>query len=416
MRARLTAWGSGALLAALVLGAVLTAQGVDAPSRLDVWWHGLMVELRPEALIGFSHVMNRIGGGWIAVYAVPLGIAGALLLARRWRAAVYAVVAFAASALLVQLLKQIFGRARPEDMLVASDFGSFPSGHTANAATIAVVLCVLFPRVWTIGLGVVWVVAMAGSRTVLSVHWLTDTLGGALVGAAAGLLVAAVLLPWVRGRARVPVRSVAPSVEESAVPKIRPYRPEDRAALFEVCVKTADIGADATGILSDDELWGLLFAVPYAQRHPDLCWVVEAEDGRVVGYIVATDDTDAFEQWFRTEWWPPFAERFPEPVDPQTREERLLAYAYGRGPGREPNAAAYPAHLHIDLLPETQGQGLGRRLIETLFAELTRRGAPGLHLGMSPDNTGAGAFYDRVGMHRLPSPEGTVLYGIRFEA
>ncbi|GGM57403.1 GNAT family N-acetyltransferase [Microbacterium saperdae] len=196
--------------------------------------------------------------------------------------------------------------------------------------------------------------------------------------------------------------------------RIRPYRPADRDALYEVCVKTADAGGDATGLFSDDRLWGDLFAVPYAQRHPDLAWVVESDDERVIGYIVATDDTDAFEQWFRDEWWPAFHERFPQPTDPATREERMLAYAYGRGPGKEPNASVYPAHLHIDLLPETQGQGLGRRLIETLFAELTRRGVAGLHLGMDPNNTGAAAFYERLGMLPLPTAPGGQSFGVRF--
>ncbi|WP_308220825.1 GNAT family N-acetyltransferase [Microbacterium sp. CIAB417] len=432
MRRHLLWWGIGTLLAAIALGAYLTIDGgADDPSTLDAWWHDAMVDARPDALVAFSHVMNRIGGGWIAVFAVPGIVAVALLIARRWRSAIFALAAFITSAALVQLLKQLFGRARPEDMLVISDYGSYPSGHTANAATIAIVLWVLFPRVWMAVLGAAWVLAMALSRTVLSVHWLTDTVGGALVGASAALLVAALLLPWVRGDAPVAVTAaiaggtdrVDPAVttagrelaEESAVPQIRPYRPEDRDGLFDVCVRTADAGADATGMFTDDDLWGLLFAVPYAERDPGLCWVVEAEDGRVIGYIVSTDDTDAFEQWFRDEWWPRYTDRFPKPADPQTAEERMLAYAYGRGPGREPNAAEYPAHLHIDLLPETQGKGLGRRLLETLFAELRRRGVPGLHLGMNPANTGAAAFYDRVGMHRLPSPEGSWVYGVRFD-
>ncbi|WP_194421735.1 GNAT family N-acetyltransferase [Microbacterium abyssi] len=194
---------------------------------------------------------------------------------------------------------------------------------------------------------------------------------------------------------------------------IRQYRVEDRPAIFEVCLKTADAGQDATGLFSDDELWGLVFAVPYVERHPDLAWIVEADDGRVIGYIVATDETDAFEKWFRDEWWPQFADRFPRSVTPQTREEKIVEYAYARGPGREPSAAEYPAHLHIDLLPETQGQGLGRRLIETLFAELRRRGVRGLHLGMDPANTGAASFYERIGMHRLPVEPGSLAYGIR---
>lgn len=196
--------------------------------------------------------------------------------------------------------------------------------------------------------------------------------------------------------------------------RIRPYRPSDRASMYEVCVKTADAGKDATGLLTDDSLWGDLFAVPYVERHPDLAWVVESDDERVIGYIVATDDTDAFYTWFRDEWWPPLAARFPRPVAPVSLEERMIEYGHTRAPGIEPNTAAYPAHLHIDLLPETQGQGLGRRLIETLFAELTRRGVPGLHLGMNPDNTGAAAFYERLGMERLPAAAGGLSYGVRF--
>jgi ribosomal protein S18 acetylase RimI-like enzyme len=63
----------------------------------------------------------------------------------------------------------------------------------------------------------------------------------------------------------------------------------------------------------------------------------------------------------------------------------------------------YPAHLHIDLLPENQGQGLGRTLLDTLRSALAARGVPGVHLGMDPANTRARAFYDRYGFHELPS-------------
>ena len=64
---------------------------------------------------------------------------------------------------------------------------------------------------------------------------------------------------------------------------------------------------------------------------------------------------------------------------------------------------AYPAHLHIDLLPALQGQGFGRRLIDTLRAALAARGVPAVHLGLDPANTAARAFYDRLGFHELPS-------------
>lgn len=201
-------WGIGALITAVLLGVLVGPLFGEPTTGPDQWWNDVMVDIRSEPLLVFAQVMNRVGGGWIATFVIPIGTAVVLLLARRWRAAVFAVAAFAASALLVQALKQLFGRARPEDMLVVSDYGSFPSGHTANAATIAVVVWLLFPRVWTALLGIAWVVAMGLSRTALSVHWLSDTVGGTLAGAAAALLLGAALLPWVKRRGAVDERSI----------------------------------------------------------------------------------------------------------------------------------------------------------------------------------------------------------------
>ncbi len=174
------------------LGAWVLARGND-PFALDVWWNGLWADAEGNpVLLWFSLVMNRVGGTWVAIYLIPLGGALALVIARRPWAAAYFIAASAASAAGVQVLKHLFGRARPEDILITSDYGSFPSGHTANAATIAVVAAILFPRVWVYVAGAVWVVLMAFSRTYLHAHWLSDTVGGALIGAGAAFAMAAV--------------------------------------------------------------------------------------------------------------------------------------------------------------------------------------------------------------------------------
>ncbi|KJL23903.1 Mycothiol acetyltransferase [Microbacterium azadirachtae] len=199
--------------------------------------------------------------------------------------------------------------------------------------------------------------------------------------------------------------------------RIRPFRSDDIDGLYDVCVKTADVGADATGMLEDDALWGDLFAVPYARRDPGLCWVVESDDGRVIGYVVATDDTDAFAAWFQDEWWPSRQDRYRRSgASEPTAQDRFIAYGDRQAPGDDPIVREYPAHLHIDLLPETQGQGLGRRLIDTLLAELARRGVPALHLSMNAANAPAGAFYERLGFTQLASGDGSTTYGITIPA
>lgn len=198
------------------------------------------------------------------------------------------------------------------------------------------------------------------------------------------------------------------------MPFIRPFRPGDEPALAEICLKTADAGADATGVFADDDLWAEVFVLPYVARHPDLAFVVETDDDRVAGYVVGTDDTRAFEDWFAAEWWPRFAERWPLPAGPEntrTRQDGTLTYAYGRRAGAEPFGDTYPAHLHIDLLPELRGQGFGRKLIDTLIATLRERGVTGLHLAADVHNSGAIAFYPRVGFTRIPSHEDVVAFG-----
>ena len=198
------------------------------------------------------------------------------------------------------------------------------------------------------------------------------------------------------------------------MPFLRPFRPRDEPALAEICLKTADAGGDATGVFADDDLWAEVFVLPYVARHPELCFVVETDDGRVAGYVAGTDDTRAFEDWFAEQWWPRFAQRWPEPtrpVDERTRQDGTLTYAYGRRAGAEPFGDTYPAHLHIDLLPELQGQGWGRRLIDALVDELRARGVTGLHLAVDVRNAGAIAFYPRVGFTRIPSHADVVAFG-----
>lgn len=201
----LVAAGIGVLLVAMLLGFLIAVrEGVIA---IDEAWAGGVVELRGPVGDTIAFAMDRLGGGVIAVFVVPIGGAIVLLVCRRPWGAAFFIVTSAASAGVVQLLKHAFGRARPEDMLVTSDFGSFPSGHVANAATIAVVVGILVPKVWVWVLGALYTLLMAFSRTYLGAHWLTDTVGGALVGVGVALVVWAVLAaPLERERQRLQER------------------------------------------------------------------------------------------------------------------------------------------------------------------------------------------------------------------
>ena len=193
---------------------------------------------------------------------------------------------------------------------------------------------------------------------------------------------------------------------------IRAYRPTDYDAVSAICTQTAEAGGDATGLYVSDELMPDIFVRPYVTFEPDLAFVVD--DGEVGGYIVGTADTRAFVRRYASDWLPAFAERY-EHTQPVVSKDDLIRHC-GHWPERMLIAEIddYPAHLHIDLLPRVQGQGLGRELIDTLASSLKDRGVPGVHLSMDAANTSARAFYDRLGFTELPSSSSDApLLGLR---
>jgi ribosomal protein S18 acetylase RimI-like enzyme len=186
------------------------------------------------------------------------------------------------------------------------------------------------------------------------------------------------------------------------VPEIRLYRPDDRAALYDICVRTADAGGDARGQYASDDLMGDLFAGPYAHLDPHLAFVVD-DGGEVVGYVVGTADTADFVRRYRTEWIPLVGDRYPvPPPPPRTAEQDMVALHYNPERMLVEGLDGHPAHLHIDLLPAYQGRGFGRRLIDRFLATVD---APGVHLGMLTANVKARGFYDRLGFTVLPVPD-----------
>ncbi len=118
-------------------------------------------------------------------------------------------IVVAAAGLSDDLLKVIFGRARPYLRLSGDDsgfhflrygarFASFPSGHTTTSVAAALVFGTLFPR-WQY---VFWAAALfiGLSRIVLDLHYLSDV----IAGAALGWLVATALIGWLRAQGWLP--------------------------------------------------------------------------------------------------------------------------------------------------------------------------------------------------------------------
>lgn len=123
--------------------------------------------------------------------------------------------------------------------------------------------------------------------------------------------------------------------------------------------------------------------------------------GRAIGYVLGALDTTAFEARCEAAWWPSL--RASHPIQPGgQRLDDLLTYLIHHRATPEPEVLArHPSHLHIDLLPEAQSAGWGRRLLATLFDALRADGSSGVHWGVSTRNERAIGFYRHLGFAEL---------------
>lgn len=105
--------------------------------------------------------------------------------------ALFLFICIAGSGLLAQLLKQLFGRARPKHFEQAgphgfhpfsfhSDYASMPSGHATTLFALAMIIALSFPRLSPPAFLVA--AFISSSRLFVGAHFFTDIVAGALLG------------------------------------------------------------------------------------------------------------------------------------------------------------------------------------------------------------------------------------------
>ena len=150
-----------------------------------------------------THGLNAVTSlGKLAVViglAVVLAVVESIRVRSRWIVP-FLVVLIAGNEALMLTIKDLADRARPTLNPVAATLGpSFPSGHSATAAAFYAGAALLLARGRSpnrrsllAGAAVALAVAVAASRVLLDVHWLSDVIAGVMLGWGWFLLVALV--------------------------------------------------------------------------------------------------------------------------------------------------------------------------------------------------------------------------------
>jgi len=189
--------------------------------------------------------------------------------------------------------------------------------------------------------------------------------------------------------------------------EIRPLVPADVEQLYAISLATGYRGGDAAPLYRDPRLIGHIYSAPYAKLCPSLCFVAEDDDG-VAGFVCGATDTRAFEQRLERDWWPALRAIYAAPAgDPSdwTADERRCDMIHHPRPAPEAIVAAYPAHVHLNLLPRVQRRGVGSALLDRWTARACHDGARAVHAGVNAENDGAKRFWLARGFAPLPSPD-----------
>ena len=152
----------------------------------------------------------------------------------------------------------------------------------------------------------------------------------------------------------------------------------------------------------------------YVSLTPDTCFILDDGTGRVVGYCIGTADTTSFAQRWRDVFTPivdPILVPRPDiqSNDPLMERDEIKGFRHAvynadcsmLQPWSQ-MLQQYPAHMHIDILPEYQRKGHGTILINTFFEAVKDRGANGVHLDMVQHNVTGRAFYQKIGFQICP--------------
>ena len=187
---------------------------------------------------------------------------------------------------------------------------------------------------------------------------------------------------------------------------------KDLTDLYRVAIKTGNSGSDATGMYRNDDMIGEVYVGPYVTLEPNTSFAL-VENDVCVGYGLCVLDTADFQKRAMALWWP-FLQNKYRSLERFIETEWLIHEIFHPSSSPDSILDEYPSHGHIDLLPEVQGKGWGRKMMKIMEDALESQGSIGFHLRVSARNDRGLKFYAALGYHEIMRRDDEVIVGKRF--
>ncbi|MBQ8209086.1 MAG: GNAT family N-acetyltransferase [Clostridia bacterium] len=164
---------------------------------------------------------------------------------------------------------------------------------------------------------------------------------------------------------------------------VRPYKSTDRADFINICLKTA---GEINYKKNEDKFITALYCEYYIENEPENCFALTDDEDNAVGYIICSINYG----------------HYRKNINKQLKYIHSLGirhylFALGEVIGHGLYKKKFPAHLHIDILPDYQHSGGGTMLMNELKKHLKSNGINSVHLMVNSGNKNAVKFYKKNG-------------------
>jgi len=180
---------------------------------------------------------------------------------------------------------------------------------------------------------------------------------------------------------------------------IRKFESKDRTAVRRISCETTFLEYPRNLIFDDDEVLADALTLYFTDYEPESCFVA-VKDGRVAGYLIGSTNVIEMNRISNSKIIKPlFIKAVRRGVFFKRHNLKYLFYIFNsslKGEFYMPNfKEEFPATLHINLIKEFRGKGLGEKLVVTYLNFLNEEGVRGLHLGTFSE--GARDFFLKMG-------------------
>lgn len=185
---------------------------------------------------------------------------------------------------------------------------------------------------------------------------------------------------------------------------IRHYEEKDKENVRFIC-----LNSEGACKMTPDERHFILttYCDYFIEKEGRNCFVAVDGEDKAIAYILCAENFDNYKKDFLAE----YPGRLDENLSVWGGNAREMSTVSARL--QEKHKKKFPAHLHIDVIPEYHRQGIGHQLVDTLCAHLKEKGICGVMLTVGGQNLRGQAFYKKYGFEHIETDGDDVAFGLR---